>query len=1017
MSNGLPQAGLFLSYGLNFRLHAYGLNWPCQSTILKEMNTHTPFFKPLLALGSATLLWALPALAAKTATIQSDQLNVVIDASFPRVISYTWKENQAVLHGQDKVLSEVKINGEAHTPKVSFRQNKGDHHAIYQLDFATIKVTMTVDLAVTGNILDFKISQIDEKGAFKVKSIEIPNHGLVSISSTQPKAALATALTTGNWNKITEEFISLSDKAIDSSPVKQTYAIVNNDKLAATIDNNVIQYERARAQTTQTGDNKSYSIWNGVWTYREIDTEIVALPWSKIIVTADKNGDGSIDWQDGAIGYRENMEEPFGAADIRSCISYISFNGGSVAIAPFLRALEDAKQLNLMLDGFGQMIQLKGYQSEGHDAAHPDCAGNYNNRAGGLNDLSVFLKNAPKYNIKPGVHINVSESYPEAKNFSDTILKVPHQGGWSWYDSALKMDYRKDILSGSLDARLDQMKSELPGLSWVYVDVYGDHYGNDFWAAYKLGTKLNANGWLVASEYFGPMERQLLWAHHLYAVPDTKLIRFIKNHVGDIFKGHPLLKGAKAFGVGGWENNYNFNKVVDTFYKSNLPTKYMQHFPITKMADKRVDFEGGVHVEDNNGWKLYKNGKLLSDGYSMFIPWDPIKEDKIYYRSTSTETRTWDLPNSWASQKSLKLYQLTRQGRVFVKDLAVSNGKVGILAKPNTPYVIYPSEAPAQNIVWGEGGLVQDPGFNSETFDSWTKEQADGSNGELAITVDANSNAMLSIRSDQKGNDKAVGVSQEMTGLEAGSTYTASVWVQVTGKPKASIGVKVPGQKMITNWVDRTDHKRSEGRLKFRGTTFQRLAVEFDLPQGSSTAKITLWSEHGDAGSTALFDDVRIIKLAGKTNRASHLLFEDFEHIDEQWGPFIAANGTDHTHLSELNPGKTNDTINGNFSLKNLNEGKTGEIYRTVQSTLKLKPNTNYKISFEYINENPEGRFVAVKSKDGGDDATALNKTIAKGKGAFTATFKTGPHSDYYLAFGTSVKSGKLFVIDDILIQ
>ena len=42
---------------------------------------------------------------------------------------------------------------------------------------------------------------------------------------------------------------------------------------------------------------------------------------------------------------------------------------------------------------------------------------------------------------------------------------------------------------------------------------------------------------------------------------------------------------------------------------------------------------------------------------------------------------------------------------------------------------------------------------------------------------------------------------------------------------------------------------------------------------------------------------------------------------------------------------------------------------------------------------------------------------IPAGKGTFTATFKTGKHDDYYVAFGTHKKSSKLFVIDDFLID
>ncbi|MCK4564388.1 MAG: O-GlcNAcase NagJ, partial [Verrucomicrobia bacterium] len=338
-------------------------------------------------LSVACVVLSTRAVGAKpTQAIQSAELRATIDTAFPRVLGYTWLANGAILYGQEEVLSEVRINGESRKPTVTFRK-AGPDRAGYKLHFPKIKVTMIVEMAVDGNVLNFKIVQIQEEGSFKVKSIEFPNHSLVSVRSTQPKAAVATALITGIWNKIVEEFNPLSEKAVDAEPVEQTYLVVNSGKLAASIDNNVIYYERTRAQTLKEGGYKKCGIWNGVWTYREIDSEIVGLPWSKVIVVADKNGDDLVDWQDGAIGFRENMEEPLGADDIRNSISYISFNGGSVAIAPFLRALEDAKQLNLMLDGFGQMVQLKGYQSEGHDAAHPDCAGNYNNRAGGLKDL------------------------------------------------------------------------------------------------------------------------------------------------------------------------------------------------------------------------------------------------------------------------------------------------------------------------------------------------------------------------------------------------------------------------------------------------------------------------------------------------------------------------------------------------------------------------------------------------------------------------------------------------------
>ncbi len=96
-------------------------------------------------------------------------------------------------------------------------------------------------------------------------------------------------------------------------------------------------------------------------------------------------------------------------------------NFASGAQYPFLRQLDNIKKFYLATDGFGQMIELKGYGSEGHDSAHPDYAGHYNDRAGGLKDLQVLTRRAKDYNAHIGVHINHSESYPEAKAYDKEI--------------------------------------------------------------------------------------------------------------------------------------------------------------------------------------------------------------------------------------------------------------------------------------------------------------------------------------------------------------------------------------------------------------------------------------------------------------------------------------------------------------------------------------------------------------------------------------------------------------------
>ena len=292
----------------------------------------------------------------------------------------------------------------------------------------------------------------------------------------------------------------------------------------------------------------------------------------------------------------------------------------------------------------------------------------------------------------------------------------------------------------------------------------------------------------------------------------------------------------------------------------------------------------------------------------------------------------------------------------------------------------------------------------------WAKTTTVSSTDPITIEVDGNANAILTVKTPENGGADSL-VSQKITGLKSGRSYSASVWVNVAGGCRAWIGIQG-----VKNWVDRTDHIRSEGRMKYRGTTFQRLAVVFTMPHGKTEATLFLRTAGGTPGATAQFDDVRIAELPGRTPQGKHHLFEDFENVDEQWGPFVAAGGTDHTHLSELNPGITDDTINGRFSLKNKNESTSGEIYRTVQSTLKLAPNTRYRIGFRYINKKAN-YHVTVKTQDGGDNALALDEAIPEGRGKFSAVFKTGKYTDYYIAFETEKSHGHLFVIDDFLID
>jgi endo-alpha-N-acetylgalactosaminidase len=116
------------------------------------------------------------------------------------------------------------------------------------------------------------------------------------------------------------------------------------------------------------------------------------LPSCKVVICGDENGDGLVDWQDGAIGYRTIMNNPFGSEKVPDLVAYrIAMNFGSQAQNPFLMTLDNVKKIALNTDGLGQSVLLKGYGSEGHDSGHLNYA-DIGTRIGGAQDMKTLLE-------------------------------------------------------------------------------------------------------------------------------------------------------------------------------------------------------------------------------------------------------------------------------------------------------------------------------------------------------------------------------------------------------------------------------------------------------------------------------------------------------------------------------------------------------------------------------------------------------------------------------------------------
>ncbi|MFJ6699158.1 endo-alpha-N-acetylgalactosaminidase family protein [Streptomyces sp. NPDC091272] len=919
--------------------------------------------------GPALPTSAAPAPApADTAVIHSAQLSVAVAKDFPRVVSYTDRAGGARLLGSTGPVTEIVLNGTAHPVKVKAAPVLRSGSAAYTLVLPALAgVEIDATLSVSGRTTTFKVTAVRDTEAFRVGTIDIPGHDLVSVGSEEAGAGTAFTRLDPDSTRTADVFGKVSEATpVDAAPVGASYGIVNTGALAAAVESNS-SYDKPSGASAKDGARLWHratkgpdggvrvGLWSGQWTYRGEGAAKPEsgkdLPWAKVVVTPDANGDRTVDWQDGAVAFRSiGIAAPGSKETADRVVTHIPFNFASQATHPFLRTLDDVKRVSQATDGLGQLALLKGYGSEGHDSAHPDYGGNYNKRAGGLTDLNKLLKDGKKWGATFGVHVNATESYPEAKAFDEKLVDRT-KPGWNWLNQSYYIDQRRDINSGDLERRFQQLRDETDrNLSLLYIDVYYTHG----WIADKTMQAVQKQGWNVATEWAEKFEHASLWSHWANDLDyggktnkglNSQIIRFIRNGEKDIWNDDPILGQTAIEEFEGWTGESDWNAFYDNIWQRNLPAKFLQHQQIQRWEKDRIDFTGGVRGAVENGKRAFYVGdaKVL-DGSDYLLPWDGGK--KLYHYNKAGGSTTWTVPDQFEHAGSFTVSKLTDNGRVRTATVPVQNGKVTLQAAAGVPYVLYPAgrTPAARDAQWGQGGKVADPGFNDAKLGAWrttgkvVRDTDDQGRNSAALTGTA-----------------AASLSQRVTGLRAGQRYTASAWVEVQPGTSRRTTLSVGGREVA---VERSTAKEQTAANDWHGTYFQRAKVNFTAPRNGSTT-LDIRAAQADSDTRVRIDDVRLVANAPAT-RPGTLVHDDFEAVDQGWGPFLkgdAGGDTDpRTHVSQKNAPYTqagwngkriDDVLGGKESLKS-HEENDGIVYRTAPWTVPMKDGHRYKVEFDH---------------------------------------------------------------------
>ena len=928
--------------------------------------------------------------AADSLTISDGALTVELARKSPAILS--WQVDGKSAPGAGQGIESILVDEQEQ--KVTFTPaNTTSSSATWDVSVDKLDVTMQAVATVKDGTFKLTLTNLKDP-QHKIHRVRIPALGLVKVDRDGQLALTRLSVDRANSGDVIASPAELKRGSYRSWLVVPTTRGISFGMESNAVDDATADYPDKNLATNGRWDTHTATestIYPGTFTWRgAAATDAIgndADPWIAVKPVADANEDGKVDWQDGATALRSLRKAPNGAEEVPTkVITRIPFNIVSQATHPFLRTLDDTKRIALATDGLGQQLLLKGYQAEGHDSAHPDYAGHYNERAGGLKDLKILAEGAKRFNANLGVHVNVTESYSESHNFGEDLLNWPPQAAWGWMNQAYTIDSAKDLGTAKVLDRFAQLRKEAPeNLDWLYIDVYRD-FG---WEPNRLGAELQKQGWKVGSEWSYSLPEISLWSHwsndENYGGQnnkgiESKVFRFVENSRRDTFNPDPILGNTNVVEFEGWTGHIDYNPFITNVWERNLPTKFLQRSAIRTWEDGKITFENGTvatsPVKKIDGKTIPTNRKITYDGKTVYedgaylLPWT---NDRLYHYNIKGGTTTWQLTGEWAKAAKLKMYRLTDIGREAVGTVPVVNGQVTLKADAKSAYVLDTQDRQVDP-AWGEGSGIADPGF----FSAGLKHYAVTGGARVVRTDRGNFQAELG------KDDSSITTTFEQGKLPAG-TYNASAWIQIDPRKARQVnlavtgaGVKAAGtQRTVkgvpTTTLSSTTAKNSTASDEKLGTYFQRARVTFTTTGGK--VNFTIGAKAGDA--TVSIDDLRLTSFTPTKAPKNAIVAEDFEHPDVGYWPFVTgeanAGGDARTQLAERHApysqrgwwGKNDagNVVEGGKLIDNVLDGKwsllsheenPGLILRTTTATVPFQKGHKYRIGFDYQVARPD---------------------------------------------------------------
>ena len=169
----------------------------------------------------------------ETEKLSTDDMDVYVAKNFPSVVRYEMKKGDLkgkTFYGQTSEINTIRINGtdiklSKDNVKATFEGKKATYEMTVKNEAKNIDAVITAELVAKDNTVAFEITKVEnkleeaapgkavEKGKLgnPIQTIEIPNHSLVSVNSTQEGANLVGAAMSTKTQASGDEYVEVTE--------------------------------------------------------------------------------------------------------------------------------------------------------------------------------------------------------------------------------------------------------------------------------------------------------------------------------------------------------------------------------------------------------------------------------------------------------------------------------------------------------------------------------------------------------------------------------------------------------------------------------------------------------------------------------------------------------------------------------------------------------------------------------------------------------------------------------------